>query len=183
MTDETTPTGTVHGPICPNCGKPFRDWLRQETITAKPSTETGRPRSMTLVFCGSCGFTLEIAPETVQTFRSLGVAEVAAPHDDGSLEGQFQIRCRDLVAETRALGFNPSVWVPMINALGALGAAKKLLADQHVLVATPWLVARGRSELTLEREIEQMRWADLFTDDERTEAARRLTAAGKSNSD
>jgi hypothetical protein len=67
----------------------------------------------------------------------------------------------------------------MINSLGGLGAAKKLLADHHVLVATPWLVRRNRPELTLEQEIGQAKWAELFTDDERAEAGRRLVAAGQ----
>jgi hypothetical protein len=52
----------------------------------------------------------------------------------------------------------------MINSLGAAGAAKKLLADHHMLVVTPWLVRRGRPELTLEHEIGQPRWSGLFTD-------------------
>jgi hypothetical protein len=69
----------------------------------------------------------------------------------------------------------------MINGIGAIGAARKLLADRHVLVATPWLVERGRSELTLECEIGQPRWTELFTEDERIEAADRLAAVGKTS--
>ncbi|MBV8270293.1 MAG: hypothetical protein JO252_28540 [Planctomycetaceae bacterium] len=68
----------------------------------------------------------------------------------------------------------------MINDLGAAGAARKLLADHHELVVTPWLVRRGRPELTLEHAIGQPRWAELFTEAERAEAARRLARAGKS---
>jgi hypothetical protein len=110
-----------------------------------------------------------------------GMEAVAAPVGEESLDGQFQIRCRDMVRETRSLGFNPNVWVSMINAIGAIGSARKLLADRHVLVATPWLVERGRSELTLECEIGQPRWTELFTEDERIEAADRLAAVGKTS--
>ena len=47
-----------------------------------------------------------------------------------------------------------------------------------MLVVTPWLVRRGRPELTLEHEIGQPRWSGLFTDEERAEAARRQARAG-----
>jgi hypothetical protein len=67
----------------------------------------------------------------------------------------------------------------MINSLGAAGAARKLLAGHHMLVVTPWLVRRGRPELTLEHEIGQPRWSGLFTDEERAEAARRQARAGQ----
>jgi hypothetical protein len=100
--------------------------------------------------------------------------EVAAPADEQTLEGQFQVRCRELIGEIRSLGFNPDLWVAMINDLGAAGAARKLLADHHQLVVTPWLLNRGRPELTLEHAIGQPRWAELFTGAERAEAARRL---------
>jgi hypothetical protein len=75
------------------------------------------------------------------------------------------------------MGFEPNVWVEMINGLGAVGAAKTLLETKRPLVATPWLVSRNRSDLTLENEIMKLRWADLFDDDDRVEAANRLTTA------
>jgi len=137
---------------------------------------------MTLTYCGSCGWTLHLAPVQagVPAGHALrGQEEVAAPADEQTLEGQFQLRCRDLISEIRSLGFDPNVWVAMINNLGAAGAARKLLADHHMLVVTPWLVRRGRPELTLEHEIGQPRWAELFTDDERADAARRLARAAK----
>jgi hypothetical protein len=166
------------GPICPNCRQPLRDRLRQEQLAPTPANEPGMVSSLTVVFCGSCGWTLEVLPgRMMPPGRLAEMQEVAPPEDETSLEGQFQLRCRELVTATRALGFDPNVWVPMINSLGALGAAKKLLADHHVLVATPWLVVRGRSELTLEREIARKEWVDLFSEDERAEAARRLAEA------
>jgi hypothetical protein len=107
------------------------------------------------------------------------VTEVADPDDPTSLAGQFQLRCRELVTETRGLGFNPNVWVPMINSFGALQAARDLLAAHRVLVATPWLVDRGRPDLTLEHEIGEPKWRSLFSDEERAEAARRLSSPGE----
>jgi hypothetical protein len=106
-----------------------------------------------------------------------GTARVASPSDETTLEGQFQLRCRDLICEIRALGFDPFVWVGLINDLGAVGAAKTILTGYEVLPVTSWLVERGLPELTLEREIEQLRWADLFDETERLEAVRRLASA------
>lgn len=139
---------------------------------------------MTLTYCGSCGWTLHLAPVQAGVLAGHGLRgheEVAAPADEQTLEGQFQLRCRELIGEIRSLGFDPNVWVAMINDLGAAGAAKKLLADHHMLVVTPWLVGRGRPELTLEHAIGQPRWAGLFTGDERAEAARRLARAAKTS--
>jgi hypothetical protein len=105
-------------------------------------------------------------------------AKVASPADEGTLEGQFQLRCRDMITETRILGFDPWLWVGLINDVGAVGAAKRILADYEPLPVTRWLVGQGHPELTLEAEIKHLRWADLFDDSERSEAERRLDSAG-----
>ncbi len=78
--------------------------------------------------------------------------------------------------QIRSLGFDPYVWVDMINDLGATAAAKRILATNTTLVATRWLIEVGRPELTLEHEMMDLRWADLFDDGERSEAERRLVS-------
>ena len=170
------------GPVCPHCLEPLRGHLRQELLSPQDTTEPGSELAMTVTYCGSCGWTLHLAPVQAGALGGHGFRgheEVAAPADEDTLEGQFQLRCRDLIGEIRSLGFDPNVWVAMINNLGAARAARKLLADHHMLAVTPWLVRRGRPELTLEHEIGQPRWAGLFTDDERAAAARRLARAAK----
>jgi hypothetical protein len=157
--------------------------MHQERITPKSVDVTQSPIPVTVLFCGLCGWTFHVAPTPPATPAAIGaqgIEEVTYPADEDSLEGQFQIRCRVLIAEARALGFNPNVWVGLINALGAIGAAKKLLGDHHVLAVTPWLVERHRSDLTIEHEIGQSSWRQLFTDEERIEAADRLAAVTKS---
>lgn len=172
--------GLAGGPLCPNCRQPLRGSLRQEQITPQSAIEPGLQLPMAVSYCGNCRLALNLAPAvSVAVHAPMPAEEVMTPADEQTPDGQFQLRCRELVGETRALGFNPNVWVAMINRLGATGAAKKLLADHHMLVATPWLVRRGRSELTLEHEIGQARWAEIFTDSERAEAARRLARADK----
>lgn len=166
-----TSDSSADGPICPHCQQPLRGNLRQEQVIPQGGL------AMAVTYCGSCGWTLNVTPtRTGSSARHelMPLEEVAAPADEQTLEGQFQVRCRELIGEISSLGFDPNVWVRMINELGAAGAARKLLADHHELVATPWLVTRGRPELTLEHAIGQPRWAELFTDAERAEAARRL---------
>ena len=180
--ENATSEDSSHGPVCPHCREPLRSNLRQEQVTPQQATDPGPEGAMTLTYCGRCGWTLHLAPARAAGPAGHGPAayeQVAAPADEQTLEGQFQLRCRDLIGEIRSLGFNPNVWVAMINSLGAAGAAKRLLAEHHMLVVTPWLVRRGRPELTLEHEIGQPRWSGLFTDEERAEAARRQARAGK----
>jgi hypothetical protein len=167
--DQATSESPARGPLCPNCREPLRSNLRQEQVIPEGGT------AVALTYCGACGWALACAPAS--TRGPMQFQQVAAPADERTPEGQFQLRCRELIGEIRSLGFEPNVWVAMINDLGAAAAARKLLADHHQLVVTPWLVRRGRPELTLEHEIGQPGWAGLFTDAERDEAARRLARA------
>jgi hypothetical protein len=127
---------------------------------------------VSVIFCRSCGISLHIEP-LIATPPTGGVP-VAEPADPTTLEGLFQLQCRDLIDQIRSLGFDPYVWVDTINELGASAAAKTILANKMPLVATRWLIERDRPELTLEHEIANIRWADLFDDEDRAEAVRRL---------
>ena len=167
--DQATSESPARGPLCPNCREPLRSNLHQEQVIPEGGT------AVAVTYCGVCGWTLACAPAS--TRGPMQFQPVAAPADERTPEGQFQLRCRELIGEIRSLGFEPNVWVAMINDLGAAAAARKLLADHHQLAVTPWLVRRGRPELTLEHEIGQPGWAGLFTDVERDEAARRLARA------
>ena len=172
------------GPICPSCHEPLRENLRREQIEAQGDSEHG-PSPVDFVYCGSCGWPLQ--SERVGARSTVGAgprgAEVAAPADETTLEGRFQLRSGDLIAEIRALGFDPFVWVGLINDLGAVRAAKTILSQYGVLPVTRWLVELNRPELTLEREIEQIRWADLFDDRDRSVAAGRIASVTRHDPD
>jgi hypothetical protein len=172
------------GPICPNCREPLRENLRHERIDAQGRSEHG-PSPVEFVYCGSCGWLLQSERVGARSMVEVGRrgAEVAAPADETTLEGQFHLRCGGLIVEIRALGFDPFVWVGLINDLGAVRAAKAILSQYGVLPVTEWLVDRDRPELTLEREIEQIRWADLFDDAERSLAARRIASVTRHDPD
>ena len=168
--DQATSESPARGPLCPNCREPLRSNLHQEQVIPEGGTAgAGHVLRRLRMDPGFC------APAS--TRGPMQFQPVAAPADERTPEGQFQLRCRELIGEIRSLGFEPNVWVAMINDLGAAAAARKLLADHHQAAVTPWLVGRGRPELTLEHEIGQPGWAGLFTDVERDEAARRLARA------
>lgn len=161
-------------PICPGCGESLETNLQIGRLDAQDASKPGSVTRVSVISCGSCGVSLHIEPlRGVQT--SGGVA-VADPGDPTTLDGHFQVRCRELVDQIRSLGFDPYVWVDMINDLGATAAAKRILATNTTLVATRWLIEVGRPELTLEHEMMDLRWADLFDDGERSEAERRLVS-------
>jgi hypothetical protein len=176
--EQQSADGEPSGPICVNCHRALREHLRSERLDAQQRSE-GPPSSVGFIYCGSCGWPLHVeAHSPFVAAGARGWTKVAAPVDATSLEGQFQFRCRELISEIRALGFEPWLWVALINEVGAVGAARRILADYEVLPVTRWLVGRGHPGLTLEREIEQLRWADLFDDTDRSEAVRRLDSAG-----
>jgi hypothetical protein len=168
------------GPICPNCHQPLRGNLRGERLDVRAAPGAGAHAGIGFIYCGACGWPLHSeAHNPPLAAGARGATKVAVPADATTLEGQFQLRCRDLISQIRALGFDPFVWVGLINDLGAVGAAKTILADYEVLPVTRWLVARDLPDLTLEREIEQLRWAELFSEAERVEAVRRLALAAE----
>jgi hypothetical protein len=159
-------------PICPGCGEPLKANLHFGRLDAQDASKAGGVTRVSVIYCGSCGTSLYVEP--VRVIQTSGPVPVADPVDPTTLDGHFQGRCRELVDRIRSLGFDPYVWVDMINDLGATAAAKRLLATNTPLVATRWLIEGGRPELTLEHEMMDLRWADLFDDGERSEAEHRL---------
>jgi hypothetical protein len=173
--------GPAPAPTCPGCRQPIRANLRQEPIVPQGAAECEPAVPVTVTYCGNCGLTLHVTPAAPGAADDAKRYEgVAPPADEQTADGQFQLRCRELIGDIRSLGFDPFVWVAQINSLGAAAAAKKFLADHHGLAATPWLVRRGRPDLTMEHEIGQPRWTGIFTAAERAEAAKRLALAGNS---
>ena len=88
-----------------------------------------------------------------------------------SLELEFEEACRDAIGECKTFGYNPTVWQGMINDLGAVEAAKRLLLNGDVQPGFDRLVTEGRSDLTIEEAVLNPRWTALF-DERHREAAR-----------
>lgn len=134
-------------------------------------SDVPRPGSrVEVTYCGACGTALSaIAPP--QQPDPPGVPD---PPDPDSLEGRFQIRCAELIAEIQSVGFMPGGWIGRITNQGAVGAARELLATGRILPVTPWLLNQGRADLTMEREITRPQWTGLFDESDRAEAEARL---------
>lgn len=158
--------------MCPGCQESLRGNLHIGRLEAQDVEQPQAVSRVSVIFCGSCGISLHIEP--MRSNAPSGGVPVADPADPTTLDGLFQLQCRDLIDQIRSLGFDPYVWVDTINDLGATAAAKSILANRMPLVATRWLIESGRPELTLEHEISNVRWADLFDDEDRSEAERRL---------
>ena len=163
---------TVRGPLCPSCKQPLSETLRVEMIEAV-TTEQGASRRVEVTYCGACGSALSAEPQRMAP-EPLRVSD---PQDTQSVEGRFQLRCRELIDQIQSAGFTPGGWIGLINRHGAVGAARELLSNGRILPVTRWLQERGQSELTMEREITRQEWSTIFDDADRAEAERRLEQA------
>jgi hypothetical protein len=167
---ESKSQGDERGPLCTCCRQPLRETLRVVSIDAVREGDAVAPK-VEVTFCGACGTTLSAIP-LPQPPEPLRVPD---PDDPESIEGRFQLRCRELIDEIQVVGFTPGGWIGLIKQHGAVGAARDLLSAGRILPVTRWLVGQGRVDLTMEREITGPQWTDLFDDTDRAEAERRLT--------
>jgi hypothetical protein len=163
-------------PLCSSCREPLRETLRVAVVEAVDEGQAGASR-VNVTFCGACGTTLSAVPSP----RPAEPMRVPDPQDPESLEGRFQLRCRELIGEIQDAGFMPGGWIGLIMNLGATGAARDLLSSGRILPVTRWLLAQGRRELTMEHEIISEEWEAIFSDAERAEAERRLQRAADDN--
>lgn len=75
-------------------------------------------------------------------------------------------------------GYTPTYYLQMLQELGALGAARRLLASARVSDGFTALWERGRLDLTVENTMLKPEFAELFADDELETARRRLADYG-----
>jgi hypothetical protein len=171
---DVEPQERVRAPLCPSCKQPLSETLRVQTIEAMPESH-GPSQRVEVTYCGACGSALSAGPQR----RAPELLRVPDPQDPQSVEGRFQLRCRELIGQIQVAGFTPGGWIGLITRHGAVGAARELLSTGRILPVTRWLLEQGRPELTMEREITREEWATLFDDADRVEAERRLEQAAK----
>ncbi|MBO4238580.1 GmrSD restriction endonuclease domain-containing protein [Pseudonocardia alni] len=105
------------------------------------------------------------------------VPEVApdAPADDT----RYDTAVLDLIQRCRDdLRYNPRYFRVMVTEYGALEATRRLLGAQAVSDGFVTLWERGRLDLTVEALVVEERFAELFTDEERAVARKRLDDFG-----
>lgn len=94
------PEEGVAGPLCTRCQRPLRETLRVETLEAVADGQGAAPR-VEVTFCGACGTTLSAVPPP----RPPVPPRVPDPQDPESLDGRFQLRCRELIEAIQDAGF------------------------------------------------------------------------------
>ena len=88
--DEVTSESSAREPLCPNCRESLRGNLRQEQVVPEGGT------AVAVTYCGACGWTLACLPGGPVRHGPLPFQEVAAPADERTPEGRFQLRCREI---------------------------------------------------------------------------------------
>lgn len=95
------------------------------------------------------------------------------------LESQFLNEMLNTYREAKKLGYKPGIFLDMIATHGAVNTAKKLLATKEYVqegIITLWEL--GRLDLSMEAGVIKSEYKELFTEQEISEASRRLTELG-----
>ena len=95
-----------------------------------------------------------------------------------NLEAEFEEAMRSTYAEASRLGYRPTYFLGMVEDLGGVGAAKRLLSTPVAQPGLARLWNLGRLDISAEALVLNERWRDLFTTVERQEARERLKAYG-----
>ncbi|WP_273430570.1 hypothetical protein [Chitinibacter tainanensis] len=94
-----------------------------------------------------------------------------------SIEQQFSAALRQAIIDARELGYNPQRFETMLNDLGAVGMAKKLIKSGELQDGLKSILKKGRADLTLEHIMQAEPHRQLFSRDELAAAAWRLEQA------
>ncbi len=94
------------------------------------------------------------------------------------LETEFLKAMIDSSEVAREHGYNPSYFLRMVYEMGGVQAARQLLSKNEVQEGLMHLWELHLLDESMEAYVLQPRFAPLFTDEERAEARRRLTALG-----
>jgi hypothetical protein len=94
-----------------------------------------------------------------------------------SLEDEFERACLDAIEQCRAFNYRPTAWISMINELGAVRAAEKLVVSGDIQSGFSRLAQQGRLDLTIEMAVLDPKWDSLFGRSVREAAWWRLAQA------
>jgi hypothetical protein len=95
---------------------------------------------------------------------------------DDRRAAEFGEACLVAVGEARTLGY-PAIWVQMMDDIGAVAAARKLLVSPNIQSGFERLAREGRVDLTIEFAVLHPKWDRLFSADLREAAWWRLQQA------
>ena len=95
-----------------------------------------------------------------------------------NLEGSFHEEMLKIYEEAKEFGYYPNYFLGMVVEQGGLSAAKHLLGGNQLSEGFVRLWEEQRLDLSVEALALRDPWTALFTDEELTEAQRRLDGAG-----
>jgi len=117
------------------------------------------------------------ATEPGETLNPAGFEEQGAAYP-AELEESFNRRMIEVYKASRAIGYNATRFLSMVNEMGGLDAARTLLRAPGVSEGYTSLWERGRLDLSVEAVILESEWSALFTEAERGIARKRLKEFG-----
>lgn len=92
---------------------------------------------------------------------------------------EFEVAMRGIyVRARREAGYNATYFFRMLETLGGVTTARKLLGSAHISDGFTSLWEASRLDLTVEALVLQKRFSSLFTDEELDVARRRLREFG-----
>ena len=94
------------------------------------------------------------------------------------LEVRFHQAMLNLYHAAVELGYRPTYFLRMVNELGGVGAARRLLSTDDLQAGLTRLWELRRLDLSVEALVVQEPWKDLFSYEESREARARLKAYG-----
>ncbi len=90
------------------------------------------------------------------------------------LAERFEQRLRESVPVAIQLGYNPTVFVDLLERYRGVQTAKRLIAEGEIQYGFKRLAALGRLDLTMEQIMLEPEFASLFTEGELAAARWRL---------
>jgi hypothetical protein len=90
----------------------------------------------------------------------------------------FDDRVKKAVQEMMTLGYKPKAFMSMTFQYGTIDAVKMLINSSKVSDGFTKLWELHRLDLSMENIIQEKDWYNLFTDDERMKAKKRLADYG-----
>jgi hypothetical protein len=90
----------------------------------------------------------------------------------------FETRVNNSIREMISIGYKPQAFMTMRITEGTVNAIKKLINSNEVPSGFTTLWEKGRLDLSMEKIIQEPEWVNLFTDDDRKKAKKRLIDYG-----
>lgn len=97
---------------------------------------------------------------------------------DKDLENEFYTAVMNDVKILVKKGYKPTVFCDMISRKGAIETAKQLVNSKAPSPGYTKLWEMGCLQYSVENQIQDRRWKDAFTDEEREKAKKRLADYG-----